>query len=156
MLRPGGRLMVIGYYGRDDMAGLLEPEVVEHARQATQRRIGWWLRHGFKIKVVHTRVDLHDEAAAMELLPLPVRRPRPRLPDGPHPRQPRPQPGPLPPRQGLNRQSVYWRPEYRGFSAGIALQARIGASIIARSKARLFSPRSLAFGVSRSCARRVR
>jgi len=70
VLRPGGRLVVIGYYGRDDMAGLLEPEVVERARQATQRRIGWWLRHHFKIKVVHTRVDLHDEAAAMELLPL--------------------------------------------------------------------------------------
>ena len=69
VLRPGGRLVVIGYYGRDDMAGLLEPEVVERARQATQRRIGWWLRHDFKIKVVHTRVDLHDEAAAMELLP---------------------------------------------------------------------------------------
>jgi SAM-dependent methyltransferase len=69
VLRPGGRLVVIGYYGRDDMAGLLEPEVVERARQATQRRIGWWLRHDFKIKVVHARVDLHDEIAAMELLP---------------------------------------------------------------------------------------
>jgi hypothetical protein len=69
VLRPGGRLVVIGYYGRDDMAGLLEPEVVERARQATQRRIGWWLRHDFKIKVVHTRVDLQDESAAMELLP---------------------------------------------------------------------------------------
>jgi SAM-dependent methyltransferase len=69
VLRPGGRLIAIGYYGRDDLAGLLEPEVVAHVFQATQRRTGWWLRNGFKIKVVHTRIDLSDAAAAMELLP---------------------------------------------------------------------------------------
>ena len=69
VLRPGGRLVVIGYYGRDDVAPLLEPEVVAHARQATQRRIGWWLRHGFKIKVVHARLDLRDEEAAHAILP---------------------------------------------------------------------------------------
>jgi SAM-dependent methyltransferase len=69
VLRPGGRLVVIGYYGRDDVAPLLEPEVVAHARQATQRRIGWWLRHGFKIKVVHARLDLRDEDAAHAILP---------------------------------------------------------------------------------------
>jgi SAM-dependent methyltransferase len=69
VLRPGGRLVVIGYYGRDDVAELLEPEVVAHARDATQRRTGWWLRNGFKIKVVHTRLDLGDPATANELLP---------------------------------------------------------------------------------------
>lgn len=69
VLRPGGRLIVIGYYGRDDLASLLEPEVVAHAFEATQRRTGWWLRHGFKIKVVHARIDLSDAAAALELLP---------------------------------------------------------------------------------------
>lgn len=69
VLRPGGRLVVIGYYGRDDMAALLEPEVVAHAREATQRRTGWWLRNGFKIKVVHARIDLGDPATAHELLP---------------------------------------------------------------------------------------
>jgi SAM-dependent methyltransferase len=68
VLRPGGRLVVIGYYGRDDVRSLLEPEVVEHALQATHRRSGWWLRHGFKIKVVHARLDLHDEETAQELL----------------------------------------------------------------------------------------
>jgi SAM-dependent methyltransferase len=70
VLRPGGRLVVIGYYGRDDFASLLEPEVVEHALEATQRRSGWWLRHGFKIKVVHSCLQLPDEEAAHELLPL--------------------------------------------------------------------------------------
>lgn len=69
ILRPGGRLVVIGYYGRDDVASLLEPEVVEHALEATQRRTGWWLRNGFKIKVVHTSLRLSDEASAHELLP---------------------------------------------------------------------------------------
>jgi protein-L-isoaspartate O-methyltransferase len=69
VIRPGGRLVVIGYYGRDDIAALLEPEVVAHARDATQRRTGWWLRHGFKIKVVHARLDLGDATTAHELLP---------------------------------------------------------------------------------------
>ncbi len=69
ILRPGGRLIIIGYYGRDDVASLLEPEVVAHVREATQRRTGWWLRSGFKIKVVHAKLDLRDPDAAHELLP---------------------------------------------------------------------------------------
>ena len=69
VLRPGGRLIVIGYYGRDDVAPLLEPETVAGVVDATQRRTGWWLRNGFKIKVVHSRVDLRDAALAHELLP---------------------------------------------------------------------------------------
>jgi SAM-dependent methyltransferase len=69
VLRPGGRLVVIGYYGRDDLAALLEPEAVERALDATRRRTGWWLRHGFKIKVVHSHLALGDEATAAELLP---------------------------------------------------------------------------------------
>jgi SAM-dependent methyltransferase len=69
VLRPGGRLVVLGYYGRDDLASLLEPEVVAHALEATQRRTGWWLRNGFKIKVVHTRLDVSDRDTAHELLP---------------------------------------------------------------------------------------
>jgi SAM-dependent methyltransferase len=69
VLRRGGRLVVIGYYGRDEVASLLEPEVVAHALEATQRRSGWWLRNGFKIKVVHSRLDLTDPSTALELLP---------------------------------------------------------------------------------------
>ena len=68
VLRPGGRLIVMGYYGRDDVGELLDPEVVRNAHEATQRRTGWWLTHDFKIKVVHARFDLRDEAAAQELL----------------------------------------------------------------------------------------
>jgi SAM-dependent methyltransferase len=69
VLRPGGRLIVIGYYGRDDVAALLEPEVVTQAFEATQRRTGWWLRNGFKIKVVHAKVDLAESEVAHALLP---------------------------------------------------------------------------------------
>lgn len=69
VLRPDGRLIVIGFYGRDDVSALLEPEVVEHVREATQRKTGWWLRNGFKIKVVHAKLDLGDSETAHELLP---------------------------------------------------------------------------------------
>ena len=69
VLRPGGRLIVIGHYGRDDVAALLEPEVIDHIMESTQRRTGWWLRNGFKIKVVHARLDLGDSRMAHELLP---------------------------------------------------------------------------------------
>lgn len=69
VLRPNGRLVIIGYYGRDDVSALLEPEAVDQALEATQRRTGWWLRHGFKIKVVHTRMDFGDEQTAADLLP---------------------------------------------------------------------------------------
>ncbi len=69
VLRSGGRLIVIGHYGRDDVAALLEPEVNDHIKESTQRRTGWWLRNGFKIKVVHARLDLGDSRMAHELLP---------------------------------------------------------------------------------------
>jgi hypothetical protein len=57
------------HYGRYYVAALLEPEEVAHALDATQRRTGWWLRNGFKIKVVHAKLDLRDDASAHELLP---------------------------------------------------------------------------------------
>jgi SAM-dependent methyltransferase len=69
VLRPGGRLVVIGYYGRDDVEALLEPEVADHARAATHHRGGWWLRNGFKIKVVHARLDIGQDETAHDLLP---------------------------------------------------------------------------------------
>jgi SAM-dependent methyltransferase len=69
VLRPGGRLVVIGYYGRDQVQALLDPHVVSDALEATRRRTGWWLRHGFKIKVVHCRLDLSDAETTRELLP---------------------------------------------------------------------------------------
>ena len=69
VLRPGGHLIAIGNYGRDEASRLLEPEVVERVIAATHYKRGWWVRHGFKMKVIHTRIDLTDEEAAYELLP---------------------------------------------------------------------------------------
>lgn len=69
VIRPGGRLIVLGYYGRDDVAPLLQPELVAQAVETTRRRTGWWLRKGFRIKVVHARMDLEDPVVAHELLP---------------------------------------------------------------------------------------
>jgi SAM-dependent methyltransferase len=49
-LRPGGRLLVLHDYGRDDVA-TLRGELPEHG--AWSRRGGPFLRQGFKIRVVH-------------------------------------------------------------------------------------------------------
>lgn len=69
VLRPGGYLIAIGNYGRDEAGRLLEPEVLQRAVEASHYKRGWWVRHGFKVKVIHTRIDLRDEEAAHELLP---------------------------------------------------------------------------------------
>ena len=50
ILRPGGRLLVVHDYGRDDVSRLVgdRPEYREWGR-----RSGWFLRHGFRLRVVH-------------------------------------------------------------------------------------------------------
>lgn len=50
ILRPGGRLLVVHDYGRDDVSRLLgnRPEY-----GAWSKRGGWYLRHGFRMRVVH-------------------------------------------------------------------------------------------------------
>ena len=51
-LRPGGRLLVVHDYGRDDVSALRDPEAPEY--RAWSRRDGPFLRDGgFKIRVVH-------------------------------------------------------------------------------------------------------
>ena len=50
LLRPGGRLLVVHDYGRDDIASL-RPDRPEYG--AWSQRGGPFLRHGFKIRVVH-------------------------------------------------------------------------------------------------------
>jgi SAM-dependent methyltransferase len=52
VLRPGGRLLVVHDYGRDDVSALRDPEAPEY--RSWSRREGPFLRHnGFKIRVVH-------------------------------------------------------------------------------------------------------
>ena len=50
ILRPGGRLLVIHDYGRDDIAGL-RGDLPEYGPWS--RRDGPFLGHGFKVRVVH-------------------------------------------------------------------------------------------------------
>ena len=75
-------------------AALLEPEVVDHVIEATQRRTGWWLRHGFKIKVVHA-AGPRRLGRRLTSSSAPLRRPRARVLMGPAAIAP-PQPRPLP------------------------------------------------------------
>lgn len=69
VLRPSGHLIVISNYGRDEASRLLEPEHAERLVAVSHHRTGWWKLHGFKVKVIHTRIDLSDEATAHDLLP---------------------------------------------------------------------------------------
>lgn len=52
ILRPGGRLLVLQDYGRDDLDLVRGPERTAQLI-SWSRRDGWYLRHGFRIHVVH-------------------------------------------------------------------------------------------------------
>lgn len=66
LLRPDGELLVVLDYGRDDL------DVVRGADGAaslvaSSRRDGWFLTHGFRIRVIHTfwRFETIEEGAAL-------------------------------------------------------------------------------------------
>lgn len=66
VLRPGGRLVVVHDYGRDDLsrlAGADRPEVVSWSRRG-----GPFLAAGFKIRVVHCWLRFESAEAAAEAL----------------------------------------------------------------------------------------
>jgi hypothetical protein len=66
LLRPGGRLLVIHDYGRDDVWGLL-PAV--HERQvAWSQRKGPFLGEGFRIRVIHCWWTFESVEQARDLL----------------------------------------------------------------------------------------
>ena len=50
VLRPGGRLLVVHDYGRDHVS-LLLGDLPEYRQWG--RRGGWYLRNGFRLRVVH-------------------------------------------------------------------------------------------------------
>jgi hypothetical protein len=52
ILRPGGRLLVVHEYGRDDLSLVLSPEHAA-ARIAWSRRDGWFPSRGFRLHVIH-------------------------------------------------------------------------------------------------------
>ena len=51
VLRPGGRLLVLHDYGRDDVSRLRSPDLPEYTTWG--RRDGWFLRTGFRVRVIH-------------------------------------------------------------------------------------------------------
>ncbi len=63
ILRPGGRLLVVHDYGRDDVATMLGDPPEPHARS---RRDGPFLHAGFKIRVIHCFLTFEsiDDAGA--------------------------------------------------------------------------------------------
>lgn len=65
LLRPGGRLLVVHDYGRDDIA-TLRGELPEHGPWS--RRDGPFLGHGFKIRVVHCWWTFDSLEAARDFL----------------------------------------------------------------------------------------
>lgn len=67
VLRPGGRLLVLHDYARDDVSRFGGEEAAEEA-VAWSRRDGWFLTHGFKVRVIHawwTFADLADARAVL-------------------------------------------------------------------------------------------
>jgi SAM-dependent methyltransferase len=66
-LRPGGRLLVVHDYGRDDASALRDPDAPEY--RSWSRRDGPFLRlGGFKIRVIHCFLAFADIDAAREAL----------------------------------------------------------------------------------------
>jgi SAM-dependent methyltransferase len=63
VLRPGGRLLVVHDYGRDDVSRL-RGDLPEYGLWS--RHDGWYLTHGFRIRVIHCfwTFDSIDEAQA--------------------------------------------------------------------------------------------
>jgi len=64
ILRPGGRLLVLHDYGRDDVSRLRPADLPEYT--SWSRRDGWFLQSGFKVRVLHCwwTFDTADEVLA--------------------------------------------------------------------------------------------
>lgn len=68
VLRPGGRLLVLHDYGRDDVSLLMDDETLEREHVAWSRRDGWFLLHGFKVRVLHCWWTFDSMEGAHDLL----------------------------------------------------------------------------------------
>lgn len=66
VLRPGGRLLVVHDYGRDEASQLRDPTLPEFTSWG--RRDGPFLRSGFRIRVVHCWWRFDDLEAARSVL----------------------------------------------------------------------------------------
>jgi SAM-dependent methyltransferase len=67
VLRPDGRLLIVHDYGRDDVSRLRPADLPEYG--SWSRRDGWFLRHGFKVRVLHcwwTFASMDDAMAFLD------------------------------------------------------------------------------------------
>ncbi len=67
ILRPGGRLVALQDYGRDDLDGLRGAERTLQLLEWS-RRGGWYLQAGFRIHVIHAFWSAVDGVGVAELL----------------------------------------------------------------------------------------
>lgn len=68
VLRPGGRLLLVQDYGRDDVSRLRHDEAPAADQAAWSRRDGWFLTRGFKVRVLHCWWTFESIESARELL----------------------------------------------------------------------------------------
>ena len=68
LLRPGGRLVLLTDYGRDDVAGLLSDAIPTVQPDRTRGRDTWFAARGFKLHVVHAWWRFESVESAAELL----------------------------------------------------------------------------------------
>ncbi len=68
VLRPGGRLLVVHDYGRDDVSRLFDGEGRERDQVEWSRRDGWFLLHDFKVRVLHCWWTFDSMEMAHDLL----------------------------------------------------------------------------------------
>lgn len=68
VLRPGGRLLVVHDYGRDDVSRLLGDEGRKRDQIDWSRRDGWFLLHDFKMRVLHLWWTFDSLEVAHDLL----------------------------------------------------------------------------------------
>jgi SAM-dependent methyltransferase len=66
VLRPGGRLLVVHDYGRDDVSRLFPPDRPEYG--AWSHRFGPFLKGGFRVRVVHCFWEFETADAAASFL----------------------------------------------------------------------------------------
>jgi hypothetical protein len=66
VLRPGGRLLVVHDYGRDDVSRLFPPDRPEYG--AWSHRFGPFLKRDFRVRVVHCFWEFDSQEAASEFL----------------------------------------------------------------------------------------
>jgi hypothetical protein len=68
ILAPGGRLLVVHDYGRDELTPLEANDDAEQRRIDWSRPKGWFLARGFKVRVLHCWLTFESMDEATDVL----------------------------------------------------------------------------------------